>query len=178
MKIIFGLGNPGEKYLKTRHNIGFMILDLLAEEFQAKFKKDTNSNSEIAKLMVNGEKILLCKPQTFMNNSGQAVAGLMSYYKINPQNISIIHDEIDLPFTDIRDSKNSSSAGHKGVQSIIDHLGTQDFIRLRFGIQIEDNGLATELFVLKNFSKEELSGIKKMDIKSILYRILELLNKN
>ncbi|MCK5080732.1 MAG: aminoacyl-tRNA hydrolase [Candidatus Moranbacteria bacterium] len=170
-KLIIGLGNPGEKYAKTRHNIGFMILDLLAEEYSANFKFDKNSNSEVSEIIDKGEKILLCKPQTFMNNSGQAVQALTSYYKVEPQAIKIIHDEIDLPFADIRLSENSSSAGHKGVQSIIDHLGTQEFKRLRFGIQREDNDSATEMFVLKNFSKEELDGIEKIDIKSMLYLI-------
>ncbi len=168
MKIIFGLGNPGKKYQKTRHNIGFMILDLLAKEYSVLFKSDSKTNSEIAEIVYAGEKILLCKPQTFMNNSGQVVSSLTNYYKLESQDILIIQDEIDLPFGQIKFSENSGSAGHKGIQSIIDHLKTKDFKRLRFGIEKEENKLATEIFVLKNFSKEEFKIIEKINLEKFL----------
>lgn len=167
-KLIIGLGNPGEKYKKTRHNIGFILLDLLAEEMNAKFEFNSNFNAEIAEFKSGTEKIILCKPQTFMNNSGQAVSKLINYYKINPQDFLVIHDEIDLPFGRIKTASDSSSAGHKGVQSIIDYLQTQEFKRIRFGINQEKNKLSTELFVLKNFSKDELEAIKNFDTENLI----------
>jgi len=168
MKLIVGLGNPSKKYEKTRHNIGFILLDFLAKEYDAKFKLDSSSKSEIAELMVDGEKLLLCKPQTFMNLSGQSVSYLVNYYKLTPSDILIVQDEIDLPFGKIKLSANSGSAGHKGIQSIIDQLGTRDFRRIRFGINQEKNTLPTEVFVLKNFSKEEQSFIETINPKETL----------
>ena len=165
-KLIVGLGNPGEKYKKTRHNIGFMLLDKLVENLSLDFKFNANFNAEIAENKENNEKIIFCKPQTFMNNSGQAVSQLASYYKIEAKDILVVHDEIDLPFGEIREAFNSGSAGHKGVQSIIDHLGTKEFKRLRFGIKNEQNQLSTDVFVLKDFSKEELEFVEKFDIES------------
>jgi PTH1 family peptidyl-tRNA hydrolase len=171
MKIIFGLGNPDDKYLKTRHNIGFRLLDLLADKYSADFKFDKNSNSKIAEIILeNKEKLLLCKPQTFMNNSGQTISALTNYYKTELSDILIVQDEIDLPFGQIKFSENSGSAGHKGIQSIIDHLKTKDFKRLRFGIKSENNILTTEIFVLKNFSKEESEFIEKIEIKKLLLK--------
>jgi PTH1 family peptidyl-tRNA hydrolase len=169
MKLIIGLGNPGEKYQKTRHNIGFILLDLLAEEMNINFELNSNLNAEIAEFKQGTEKILLCKPQTFMNNSGQAVSKIINYYKIDLKDILVIQDEIDLPFGKIKFATNSSSAGHKGIQSIVDHLGTQEFQRLRFGINHETtNPLPTEIFVLKNFSQEELETIKNFNPQTLL----------
>jgi PTH1 family peptidyl-tRNA hydrolase len=168
MKLIIGLGNPGEKYQKTRHNIGFILLDLLAEEMNINFELNSNLNAEIAEFKQGTEKILLCKPQTFMNNSGQAVSKIINYYKIDLKDILVIQDEIDLPFGKIKFATNSSSAGHKGIQSIVDHLGTQEFQRLRFGINHETNPLPTEIFVLKNFSQKELETIKNFNPQTLL----------
>ncbi len=173
MKIVFGLGNPGEKYQKTRHNIGFILLDLIATKFDTKFKNELKFSSEIAEINWSGEKIILCKPLTSMNNSGEAVSKITHYYNIKPKDILVIHDEIDLMFSNnFKFSLNSSSAGHKGVQSIINHLGTQRFKRARYGIQHKENKLPTEIFVLKNFSNEELGIIKKIDIKQIISALI------
>jgi PTH1 family peptidyl-tRNA hydrolase len=167
-QLIAGLGNPGEKYQKTRHNIGFILLDLLAEEMNANFEFNSNFNAEIAEFKSGPEKIILCKPFTFMNNSGQAVAKIVNYYKIDLKDILIIQDEIDLPFGKIKFATNSSSAGHKGIQSIVDYLGTQEFQRLRFGINHETKPLPTEIFVLKNFSQEELQTIANFNPQTLL----------
>ncbi len=140
MILIAGLGNPGKKYKKTRHNIGFGVIDELNKK---SFQKD----------------VILFKPQTFMNNSGQAVSKKMS--KLNPEKLIVVHDDIDLPLGTIRISKNKSSAGHKGVQSIIDQLGTQQFTRIRIGIQPSDKKPQnTDKFVLEKFSKQEKKIIK------------------
>jgi len=140
MNLIVGLGNPGFKYKKTRHNIGFMIIDELKKQIDKK------------------QNILL-KPLIYMNNSGKEVKAVMEKNKI--ENLIVIHDDIDLPFKEIRISKNSSSAGHKGVQSIINELKTQDFIRIRIGIKSEQK-TSTEKFVLEKFTKQEKKGLKQI----------------
>lgn len=168
IKLIVGLGNPGEKYKKTRHNIGFILLDSLAQKMGVSFEFNPAFNAEIAEIKQGKDKIILFKPQTFMNNSGQAVSKIVNYYKIDLENILVIQDEIDLPFGKTKFSTNSSSAGHKGIQSIIDHLGTQDFQRWRFGINQETNPLPTEIFVLKNFSREEFELIQEFNPETIL----------
>lgn len=170
MKLIIGLGNPGKKYIKTRHNIGFRVADELAEKLEIRnWKLKSKLKALISEGIFNNEKILLAKPQTFMNLSGQAVKALSIYYKINPQNIWIIHDDIDLPLGTFKISQNISSAGHKGIQSIIDSLGTKDFVRFRVGIkpdigyQASDvRKLNTEKFVLEKFTKEEEKRISQV----------------
>ena len=137
MILIVGLGNPGKKYEKTRHNAGFMVLD------------------ELEKKELPGVRFL--KPDTFMNNSGNAVKKEMQKLKLKNQNLIIIHDDIDIPLGKIKVSKGSGSAGHKGVESIIQSLGTKDFTRIRIGIlPPEGKPEDVETFVLKNFKKEEL----------------------
>ncbi len=155
MIIIVGLGNPGKKYEKTRHNIGFRVIDELA-------KKKTRN-------------FIIAKPQTFMNNSGKAVKGLVNFYKIKPENLWIIHDDIDLPMGKIRIAKSRGSAGHKGVESIIKELKTKDFNRLRIGIQPKTGKpKAVDKFVLQNFTKEEekiIKGVVEETIQAIEHNI-------
>lgn len=151
MKLIVGLGNPGKKYNKTRHNIGFRVIE------------------ELKSFDLAQDKIILLKPDTFMNDSGKAVKKILKYSKLNTRDLIVIHDDIDLPFGTIRVNKDSSSAGHKGVQSIIDELGTKDFTRIRFGIRPERK-VDTTKFVLKEFTKEEekqLSEIIKKAVEQI-----------
>ena len=146
MKLIVGLGNPKKKYEKTRHNIGFRVIDSLD------FTQDKD--------------VILLKPNTFMNKSGKAVQECLAYYKIPVSNLIVIHDDIDLLFGDIRVSKNSSSAGHKGVQSIIDELKTKDFTRVRIGIKPNHEFDTTE-FVLKKFTKQEEKELKGIIKKAV-----------
>jgi PTH1 family peptidyl-tRNA hydrolase len=146
MKLIVGLGNPGKKYAKTRHNIGFRVIDSLD------FARDKD--------------VILLKPDNFMNNSGRAVQSLITKYKIQTTDVIVVHDDIDLLFGDVRVSKDSSSAGHKGVQSIIDALGAQDFIRIRIGIRPQHEIDTTE-FVLKNFTKTEEKQLPEIIKKAI-----------
>src|SRR3989344_5979346 len=135
MKLIVGLGNPGEKYAKTWHNIGFAAIDHLADGFKFSDFKDTKKfQAEIATGQIGDKKIILAKPLTYMNESGQAVGLLVNYYKLSREDIIIIHDDIDLPVGRIKLVKNSSAGGHNGIKSIIQHLKTQDFIRIRIGI--------------------------------------------
>lgn len=158
MKLIVGLGNPGKKYEKTRHNVGFMAVDFLQKKMNLpKFRLNKKCKAEISK--ENG--IILAKPQTFMNNSGEAVLCLISFYKIEPEKIIIIHDDLDLDFEKIRKNENRGSAGHNGVQSIIDNLKTKSFTRLRVGIGRSNEKIPPDIFVLQKFKKEELEKIKK-----------------
>lgn len=172
MHIIVGLGNPGDKYKETRHNAGFMAVDFLVAEKGLSWELNKKLNAEICK---DGNLIFL-KPQTYMNNSGQSVAATMSYYKlitkkfglINKKDedlsdiLTVIHDDLDIEFGKIKESIDSRSGGHNGVQSIINHLHTKNFKRIRIGIKNEMLGtIPTERFVLQRFSKEELEKIKE-----------------
>lgn len=156
MKLIIGLGNPGEQFKKTRHNLGFAAIDALAKKLNAgewQFKKQFNAL--VAEIKPNGKKIILAKPQTFMNESGRAVKSLAEYFHIAIKNILIIHDEMDLPLGEFRFQTGRGAAGHKGVQSIIDELKSKDFSRLRIGIGIQMKEIETEDFVLQKFSEAE-----------------------
>lgn len=164
MKLIVGLGNPGIKYEKTRHNLGFFVIDELVEKINiddCKIKMQFNAN--IAQGDFNDKKIILAKPQTFMNNSGLAVKSIAGYYKIDAEEILIIHDDIDLPLGEIKIQQARGAAGHKGVESIIKALGTKNFIRIRLGIKpiIQEKNIDTEKFVLQKFSKDEEKIVKK-----------------
>lgn len=163
MITIIGLGNPGKEYEKTRHNIGFMVLDKLADEFKVEFKKTEKFNSETAEATITfpGEKkhvrVLLAKPQTFMNNSGEAVSKIANFYKLRTEDqLWVIHDDLDVDLGSIRIRLKGSSAGQKGVQSIIDKLGTDRFARFRVGIRPkEGQDKAAEEFVLEKFKPSE-----------------------
>lgn len=143
MILIVGLGNPGKKYQRTRHNVGFRMIDELAKK--------------------KAKDFIIAKPQTFMNNSGKAVKATVSYYKIKADDLWVIHDDIDLPIGTFKISKNRGSAGHKGVQSIINELKTKDFNRIRIGIQPKTGKpKQVDKFVLQNFTKNEEKIIKEV----------------
>lgn len=162
MKLIVGLGNPGEKYKQTRHNAGFMALDFLLNDNDG-FMTAKESH-EFKSIMhtwqsQNGEKVIFLKPQTYMNDSGQALKVICNFYKMNlPHELLVVHDEADLPFGSIRLAKSSSAAGHNGVKSIIENLGTQNFFRIRIGIETRTapKTPSTDEFVLQNFSPAEV----------------------
>lgn len=167
MKIIIGLGNPDKKYLKNRHNVGFMILD----EFIKELKKENISVIEenkfeavIVKVKYQNEDLLLVKPLTFMNNSGEAVSKILNFYKQPTENIIVIYDDIDLPLGTIRYREKGSAGTHNGMRSIIEHLGNQNFERIRIGIEArgETSPVQQDLssFVLSDFSKEELKKLQ------------------
>ncbi len=153
MKLIIGLGNPGKKYQDTWHNVGFMAVDLIKNQYadlNLKFKTSKKFKAAVAEVTSLNEKIILAKPQTFMNNSGQAVKDLVNFYKIDLADLWIIHDEVDLPLGKIRVSQNASAAGHKGIQSVINQLASQQFVRFRIGIHSDRaNALPTEEYVLQ-----------------------------
>lgn len=130
VKIIVGLGNPGREYAETRHNVGFMVLDLLARHFGAEWKTDKARKAELAA----GPGVLLVKPQTFMNASGESVGPLMRYYKWEPEQVFVVYDDISFPVGTMRLRAGGSAGGHNGMKSMIAHLGTEKFPRLRVGI--------------------------------------------
>jgi PTH1 family peptidyl-tRNA hydrolase len=170
MKLIVGLGNPGKKYVDTKHNIGFTSLDSYAEIKNIKYKKSIRFISEVAKT----NEAIFAKPKTYMNNSGLAVRKVMEYYKIEPHNVLIIFDDLNLPFVKLRLRPSGSAGGHNGIKSIISHTGTQDFNRLRVGIG-RDSNKEMKIDVLSNFSKSEIKELEeiKIDICNIIDEFVE-----
>ncbi len=166
MKLIVGLGNPGAKYLMTRHNIGFLFIDALAGggQFKNEFRADT------LKVKIHGEPVLLCKPQTFMNLSGEAVQPLMKFYDIARDDLLVVHDEVDQPFGFMKFQSKRGHGGHNGIRNIHQVLAGDDYARLRLGVGrppifVDDTGartgksMDTADWVLQNFSKEEQSKL-------------------
>lgn len=158
MKIIAGLGNPGEKYETTRHNVGFITADLLAGAFDTEISLK-GMLCLYNTIRVNGEKILLVKPQTYMNLSGDCLGQLARYYKVANEDILIIADDLSLPVGTMRFRSRGSSGGHNGLKSIISHLGGDDFPRLKIGIGRGDNVID---YVLGHFGKEEWEKVSAM----------------
>jgi PTH1 family peptidyl-tRNA hydrolase len=156
--LIVGLGNPGREYRDTRHNIGFMLLDRLAVKLNARFSR-LQSKALVASASYQERKLILAKPQTFMNLSGQAVQGLMHFYKLPLMNLLVIHDDLDLPPGTLRLRPGGGSGGQKGVQSIIERLGTEGFARLRLGIGRPPGQMDAADYVLQEFSDSEMTII-------------------
>lgn len=153
MKLIVGLGNPGKEYEKTRHNTGFMVMDRLAETFQVsinvkKFK------GEYVKFKYRGEDVILLKPMTYMNNSGESVIQVMNYFKMDVEDLLVIYDDMDMPTGKLRLRQSGSAGGHNGIKSIIAHVRTQNFKRIRVGIDKHPQIPVVD-YVLGRFSKEE-----------------------
>jgi len=185
MKLIVGLGNPGKQYENTRHNVGFMALDFLysslchpestaplssrtkrsedpgSHDCTTGFKLNKKFKAEVSEVKEDDKKIILAKPMTFMNNSGEAVSKIAKFYKIKPENITIVHDDLDLDFGKIKNSVNRGSAGHNGVKSIINFLKTQDFARIRIGVGKSDK-IPSDKYVMMPFSKTEMDKLNNI----------------
>lgn len=173
MKLIVGLGNPGSKYALTRHNIGFMLIDVLAEAFgggggrwKSEFKAET------MKVQINGQPVLLVKPQTFMNLSGESVQPIAGMFKIPVTDILVAHDEIDIPFGQMRFQTKRGAGGHNGIKSVHQHLGSDGYGRLRMGVgrpqvYVDDEGRTTRPamevheYVLHPFTKDEQNRLRE-----------------
>lgn len=151
--LIAGLGNPGARYARSRHNVGFIIVDRLARAHDLQFSRK-RFNAEIAEGQVGGRRVILAKPQTFMNASGDAVGKLYAFYKIAPSDLLVVYDDLDLPLGKLRLRADGSSGGHHGMESIIARIGTSDFPRLRVGIG-RPNPDADIDHVLGSFEPEE-----------------------
>ncbi|MEC0002561.1 aminoacyl-tRNA hydrolase [Bacillus cereus] len=158
MKLIVGLGNPGREYELTRHNIGFMAIDELAKRWnislnEQKFKGVFGAG------FVNGEKVILLKPLTYMNLSGESIRPLMDYYKFDVEDFVVMYDDLDIPVGKLRLRMKGSAGGHNGVKSTISHLGTQEFQRIRMGIDRPKNGMKVVDYVLGRFTSEEIPDV-------------------
>jgi len=163
--LLVGLGNPGMEYELTRHNIGFQVLDAFAD---GTWKEDNAHKAFTAKTSVDGVTVHCLKPQTFMNKSGEAVQSYAQYYNIAPDAIFVVHDEADLPFGDIRLKQGGGTAGHNGLKSLVQHLGTDAFWRLRIGIGRGDNSqVALEDFVLGKWTESERQQLDQLIQQSI-----------
>jgi len=160
--LIIGLGNPGEEYLKTRHNVGFRVVDALADRYGLKFA-EKRSKARIAEGVVAGQRVAIAKPFTFMNDSGQAISGLRQWYKIDPASeLLVVYDDLDLPFGTLRLRERGSAGTHNGMRSIVHLLGSQQFARLRFGIDRTPPGWNTVNYVLGRFSREQEEQMPKL----------------
>ena len=166
MKIIAGLGNPGNEYKDTKHNVGFMFIDALSDVWGVTNWKEKD-NALLAETFVNNEKILLVKPLTFMNESGRAVEPLLNFYKLNASDLIVVHDDMDIPAGAIRIRKKGSGGGHKGVQSILDHIKDENFVRFRIGIGRPYEHFTVIKHVLSPFSEEDREKIN-LAIKSLI----------
>lgn len=166
MKLVIGLGNPGEKYKGTRHNIGFITVDEMAYQEHLTFDKAL-FDATFVQTTVNGEKVILMKPLTYMNLSGEAVRPLMNYYKIAVEDIVVIYDDMDLPVGKIRLRQKGSAGGHNGVKSIISCLGTDQFNRIKVGVGRPAPGRSVVNHVLARFEKEEQEDMIQAVSKSV-----------
>ncbi len=165
MKLIAGLGNIGNKYTFTRHNAGFMLIDSIALNSKLSFRENSKLKCLMTNLRNGVDEYMLIKPTTFMNLSGEAVRAVMDYYKIDVKDVLIVFDDISLELGKIRFRSNGSDGGHNGIKSVIQHVGTQNIARLKIGIGPQPN-IPSEVFVLQNFSKEELETLKEAICKA------------
>ena len=169
MKLILAQGNPGKEYVSTRHNVGFLVIDALQEQLGAKdFQNKTKFQALTSEVVIGGEKVILAKPTTFYNLTGQSARAICDFYKINPTDILVIHDELALNFGTIRVRQNGSDAGNKGIRSLNSHLGP-NFWRIRIGI---NNELASKIdsadFVLSKFSEQEKKTLNDSIVPEVL----------
>lgn len=178
MMLVVGLGNPGERYKNNRHNAGFIVVNELAHKWKLAWEYNKRFDAELAHFRTGDpcNDIYLLKPQTFMNDSGEAVSKALQYFSIQTSDLLVTHDDVDLKALQFRASRNSSSAGHCGVQNIIDKIGTQDFTRLRVGIgrpipkadSTTQAAYEVEKYVLQDFPSDQLEVVKKQGVEHLL----------
>jgi PTH1 family peptidyl-tRNA hydrolase len=173
-KLMVGLGNPGEKYQDTRHNAGFWLLDALANEYRVSFQKEAKFFGELARIQAPGLDVRLLKPQTFMNRSGQSVAAVAQYFGIQPQQILVAHDELDLAPGVARLKLNGGHAGHNGLRSLVQTLGSREFARLRIGIGRPEQQSAVVNYVLGRAGKDEQQAIDAA-LQAVLRHFVDLM---
>ena len=161
MMLIVGLGNPGVEYSQTRHNIGFMILDAISAKYRATFNLASKFKADIAQMQTGDQKIILVKPNTYMNLSGQSVSLIKNYYKIDLSDIVVIHDDLDLKFAEVKIKHGGSAAGHRGLISIDGNIG-KEYSRVRVGIGRPENGEDVSDYVLSNFYKVNVDILSEM----------------
>ena len=155
LKLIVGLGNPGSEYSETRHNAGFWFLDRLAADYRTSFSADRKYHGDTARLVADATDYRLLKPQTFMNKSGRAVQAVSSYFNIKPEEILVVHDEIDLDTGVVRLKQGGGHGGHNGLRDIIEQIGSKDFLRLRLGVGHPGHSSQVHNYVLQRPGAEE-----------------------
>ena len=161
VKMIVGLGNPGSKYHETRHNVGFMLVDMLAKRENLSFTHDKIFQADIASTFIDGQKIYLVKPTTFMNESGKAVHALLAYYGLDERDLLVVYDDLDMVVGKIRFRQKGSAGGHNGIKSLIAHLKTQEFDHIKIGIGRPKPGMTVVNHVLSKFDTEDRIEIDK-----------------
>ncbi len=161
MKLIATLGNPTDKYKNTRHNTGFMIADFLAEKWGFNFTQEPKFKSEITKTFFNNEPTFVMKPQTYMNLSGEALIAVMNFFKIEPNEIIVVYDDLSMDLGTMRFRSNGSDGGHNGIKSVAKIIGTTNFDRLKIGIGPQPANIPSEVFVLNNFAQDEKELLHK-----------------
>ena len=164
--LIVGLGNPGAEYAKTRHNAGFMLVELLAKHWQADWNNEKKFQSRVAKAERDGKRLVLCEPQTFMNLSGEAVGALVKFYQLPLTKLVVAVDDADLPLGEIRLRPSGSSGGHHGLESIEQHLGSREYARLRIGIGRKDSRREIAGHVLGKLSPTEMVLMEKVLVRA------------
>ena len=174
MLIIAGLGNPGKEYENTRHNAGFMVMDALAEKIGADISEKKHK-ALCGKGVSGGEKVILMKPQTYMNSSGESIRAAADYYKVDPEDILIVYDDISLAPGQLRIRAKGSAGGHNGIKSIIAHLGTQEFPRVKVGVGEKPARMDLADYVLGHFSKEEQATMDDA-VKEAADAVCEIVN--
>jgi PTH1 family peptidyl-tRNA hydrolase len=163
MNLIIGLGNPGKEYERTRHNAGFLFLDFLRDSWGFPgFSTSARWKGAVSEGVRNGEKTILLKPETFMNRSGDSVRSIMDFFKLSPEDLTVIHDDLDIESGRYRVTEGSRAAGHNGVADLIEKIGTQDFRRIRIGIGRPPENIPTEKYVLTPFTQEERETLETL----------------
>jgi PTH1 family peptidyl-tRNA hydrolase len=166
MQLVVGLGNPGNRYVMSRHNLGFMVVDALARSAGVAFRKETRFGGDLAKVQIDGHSAYLLKPTTYMNNSGSAVRKVVDYYKLDPQQVLVVVDDVAIPFLAMRLREKGSAGGHNGLKSIQQHLGTQEYPRLRLGIG--EGGKELSDYVLDDFSAKERQQLPEAIVSAVV----------
>jgi len=181
VKIIAGLGNPGDKYKLTRHNVGFIVTAKLASKYGIQGKFESKFNSVIGKGIISGQEIMIVQPMTYMNLSGEAISKVLSFYKVEPKNLLVVFDDISIDLGRIRFRPSGSDGGHNGIKSIINCLGgSNDFPRLKVGIGPQPPMMPSEAYVLQKFNEEQqevLDKVVKLSVDAIECYLSEGLEK-
>jgi PTH1 family peptidyl-tRNA hydrolase len=174
MKLLVGLGNPGPKYELTRHNAGFLVLDVLASDSKAKWAMDQKLHGEVCRGAVLGEPCILLKPMTFMNSSGRSVGSVMRFYKIRPEDVVVFHDDIDVPAGKVRARTGGGHGGHNGIRSIISETGVSDFHRIKLGLGRPPEQWDTADWVLQSLTDGELQVLRSDMLNDVYLRLKQI----
>ncbi len=166
-KCFIGLGNPRKEYERTRHNAGFMAAEALAKHWELSWKADPARQSLVAEGNIAGVKVVIVKPQTYMNHSGEAARAMMEYLHITADDLVVMMDDVSLPLGTVRVRKEGSAGGHNGMKSLIEHMGSQSFLRVKIGVNPPPDQVPLEVYVLERFHKEEHGVIDRATAKVV-----------